>query len=235
MSIVIHLRDPDRPTRAAQIEVLHVCQHPLCPFRDCSAATVTSVDDAPGDGQGQWDGPCVCEFTLESKREALLENLDLYPSSGLRFIEEDVLAYIADPDRVSARIRLVIQALGLYTVTGHWSRVTSQPQAQFRLVIPSSGTVCISRRLSECVGEMHTVPCVPCVHRRICMGASTCPFSARDPEHALSRTTPASAQYMRAPHRYKHVSANKDRHVQDAGANTCRTNAHASLRLWNNS
>ena len=174
--------------------MLHVCQHPLCPFRDCSAATVTSVDDAPGDGQGQWDGPCVCEFTLESKREALLENLDLYPSSGLRFIEEDVLAYIADPDRVSARIRLVIQALGLYTVTGHWSRVTSQPQAQFRLVIPSSGTVCISRRLSECVGEMHTVPCVLCVHRRICMGAGTCPFSARDPEHALSRTARASAQ-----------------------------------------
>ena len=113
MSIVIHLRDPDRPTRAAQIEVLHVCQHPLCPFRDGTAATVTSVDDAPGDGQGLRDGPCVCELTLESKRDSLLENLDLYPSSGLRFIEEDVLAYIADPDRVSARIRLVIQALGL--------------------------------------------------------------------------------------------------------------------------
>ena len=194
MSIVIHLRDPDRPTRAAQIEVLHVCQHPLCPFRDGTAATVTSVDDAPGDGQGQWDGPCVCEFTLESKREALLENLDLYPSSGLRFIEEDVLAYIADPDRVSARIRLVIQALGLYTVTGHGSRVTGH------------GSL-VSLRLNSAWSSQASVPyvshagcrivwarCIRFRAYRVCTGASAW-------EQALVRLARAiPSMHSRGPH-----------------------------------
>jgi len=78
VAVVIHIRDPDRPTRAAQIEVM-------------------SEDDS-------------LFMSVEDKRQALLEHLELYPDeSGLRFVSEDVLAYIADPQRVSPRIRLVIQ------------------------------------------------------------------------------------------------------------------------------
>ena len=48
---------------------------------------------------------------LSQRRAALLECLDLFPDEDLKFIEEEVLAFVADPARVSPRIRLVLQAL----------------------------------------------------------------------------------------------------------------------------
>lgn len=50
-------------------------------------------------------------LSLAHRRAALLESLDLFPDEDLKFIEEEVLAFVADPSRVSPRIRLVLQAL----------------------------------------------------------------------------------------------------------------------------
>ena len=61
---------------------------------------------------------------MEEKKQALLDHLELYPSSGLRFIEQDVLAYLADEQRVSTRLRLVIQVGGncflFLALPGRW-------------------------------------------------------------------------------------------------------------------
>lgn len=51
-----------------------------------------------GDSEDEEDEVCVCVLSIEEKRSALLDNLDLYPSSGLRFIEEDVLGKWAPGD-----------------------------------------------------------------------------------------------------------------------------------------
>ena len=48
---------------------------------------------------------------LSQRRAALLECLDLFPDEDLKFIEEEVLAFVADPARVSPRIRLVLGRL----------------------------------------------------------------------------------------------------------------------------
>jgi hypothetical protein len=115
------MRDPECRTRAAQIEVLLVCEHPNCPYRDQKDGERRATKGRSGgnDGEeGEWGEVCVCVLSVEEKRAALRENLELYPVSGLRFIEEDVLEYIADPDRVTTRIRLLIQALGASQVLG---------------------------------------------------------------------------------------------------------------------
>ena len=120
VSVVIHMRDPECRTRAAQIEVLLVCEHPNCPHRDQQDGERGPTKGRSGGNDGEeeeWGEVCVCVLSLEEKRSALKENLELYPVSGLRFIEEDVLEYIADPDRVTTRIRLLIQALGASQVT----------------------------------------------------------------------------------------------------------------------
>ena len=124
------MRDPEQSTRAANIEVLHVCEHPRCPYRDQQhgdgwAPTQREQGDAAEDeewGEDEWEEECVCVLSAEEKRTALMDNLELYPVSGLRFIEEDVLKFIQDPDRVSTRIRLLIQALGASQVSPREAR-----------------------------------------------------------------------------------------------------------------
>ncbi|KAJ1482120.1 hypothetical protein T484DRAFT_1805080 [Baffinella frigidus] len=49
-------------------------------------------------------------LSLAHRRAALLESLDLFPDEDLKFIEEEVLAFVADPSRVSPRIRLFVLA-----------------------------------------------------------------------------------------------------------------------------
>ncbi|EKX46693.1 hypothetical protein GUITHDRAFT_162902 [Guillardia theta CCMP2712] len=84
----IWLIDPARPKQAAQIEVL----------QGSSRAGVRSL-------------------AAEQKKSVLVAHLNLYPEDDLKFIEEEVLSFVGDPERVSHRLRLLIQALDAAAVS----------------------------------------------------------------------------------------------------------------------
>eukprot|EP00960_Hanusia_phi_P019995 590609-Hanusia_phi.AAC.2 len=84
----IWLIDPARPKVAAQIEVLQ--------------------------GASRVD---LKNLTVEQRKSLLIAHLNLYPEDDLKFVEEEVVSFVEDPERVSHRLRLLIQALDAAAVT----------------------------------------------------------------------------------------------------------------------
>lgn len=78
----IALHDPEKLSRTAMIEVLQ-------------------PDEEDPDQ----------ELSEEEQKEALLQHLDLLPDKDLKFIEEEVVSFVDNPERVSRNMRIILQAL----------------------------------------------------------------------------------------------------------------------------
>jgi hypothetical protein len=82
IQLSIALHDPEKLSRTAMIEVLQ-------PEQENHGA----------------------QLAEEEQKEALLQHLDLLPDKDLKFIEEEVVSFVDNPERVSRKMRIILQAL----------------------------------------------------------------------------------------------------------------------------